>query len=214
MIVQVILAAGASTRMGRPKPLLPFDGQPLLTRMIGEATQSRVDRIVVVLGHDAEKIQREASTDGATIVINDDHADGQTGSLQAAVRSLPAEAEALVNLPVDYPGVTRAEIDVVVDAFRRQPLPARHSIVTTLHAGRRGRPTLFARRHFDEILALRADEPARSLLDRHEQQILEVAVDNAHVLRDMDTPDDYRFWTAAIGREGSDRRQPRKESGS
>jgi molybdenum cofactor cytidylyltransferase len=198
MIAHVILAAGASQRMGRPKPLLPFGGCSLIERAIQEARAARVDPVLVVLGHDAEQILSEADLGGAQVIVNPNPDAGQTGSLQAAVRSLPAEAEAFVNLPVDFPGVGREEIDAVVAAWSRRDPSTATRIVTAAYHGRLGRPTLFARETFGAILALAADAPVRELVETETARI-DVEIGHTRILRDMDTPRDYRHWLHELG---------------
>ncbi len=191
MIVQVLLAAGLSSRMGRSKPLLDFGGEPLLARMVAMASRSRVDEILVVLGHEADRIRETIDLRSVTVVVNERYERGQTTSLQAAVAALPAAARAFVNLPVDYPLVTERDIDLLIEAYETRP-PGGATVFTAAHQGKRGRPTLFDRTHFPEILALGPDEPTRSLLSKHASAVREIEVDNPSILTDMDTPDDYQ----------------------
>lgn len=176
--------------MKSPKPLLDFGGTPLLALLLEECRQSLVDSIIVVLGHDREKISENIDLAGITTVINPDYQKGQTSSLQCALRALDPETEAFVNLPVDHPLVTRKEIDALVTAYRRRNGEAK--IFLPLYAQQEGRPVLFDSSLRDEILVLSADEPARSVIERFRKYVCHVPVDNPYTMKDMDTPQDYR----------------------
>lgn len=190
MIEQVILAAGLSSRMGDLKPLLEFDGQPLLGRLLAECLGSRVDAVIVVLGHRSEEILDAVDLSDAKVVINPDYRSGQTSSLQAAIRAVEPGTRAFLNLPVDHPLVTRREIDTLVDAYRNDPDPT--AILVPDFHGREGRPILFASMYREAILELEPAEPSRSVLERFASVVHRVPISNPHTMRDMDTPEDYR----------------------
>ncbi len=211
-IVHVLLAAGASRRMGRPKGLLAFGEGTLIEHRLAASLASRVDETLVVLGHDADRLapiverfaNEHASASRIRCVTNPRPDDGQTTSTQCAVRALPDDAVAFVNSPLDYPGVTAADIDHVIDAWRSHSAGNRPSIATARHDGRRGRPTLFARACFAELLALAPDASVRALLERDPARVLDVDSPNPYILDDMDTPDDYREWLERLGLSGAE----------
>src|SRR5689334_19717727 len=90
MLIAIVLAAGESSRMGRPKALLPFQGKTFIDAIVAALTNSRVGRIVVVLGHNAEEMARRIEHLPVTIVVNPDYKQGQLSSLQTAIRHLNA----------------------------------------------------------------------------------------------------------------------------
>ena len=190
MITQIILAAGLSSRMGSPKPLLDFDGVPLLALLLAECRRSLVDQVMVVLGHEWERISERIDLSGVAVAVNENYRSGQTGSLQCGLRMLDKRTQAFLNLPVDHPLVTHEEIDAIVKAYRSQPTGA--AIVVPVFQGREGRPVLFDRALREEILALRPDEPVKSILQKHRNTVRHVAVENPFTMTDVDTPQQYR----------------------
>ncbi|MEE8349011.1 MAG: nucleotidyltransferase family protein [Acidobacteriota bacterium] len=190
MITQIILAAGLSSRMKTSKPLLDFGGKPLLFRLLEECRRSTVNEIVVVLGHEREKIEEKVDLSGVRVVVNDQYRQGQTGSFQCALRSLNPETRAFLNLPVDHPLVTRREIDALVQAYGKRPSEAR--IFIPEFEGQPGRPVLFDREVAPEILALKAENPVNGVIRKYERAAFRVPVNNPYIMKDMDTPEDYQ----------------------
>lgn len=190
MIVQILLAAGLSSRMKRLKPLLEFEGMPLLARLLTECRNSLVDSILVVLGHQEEIIRRAIDFSGVEVVSNPDYRKGQTGSLQAALRKLSPATEAFLNLPVDHPLVTREEIDALVRAYRERRTAEKIFVPTC--DGQAGRPVLFDIALRDEILALGHQQPVQGLLRDLAPAVHPVPIRNPHTMKDMDTPEDYQ----------------------
>ncbi len=190
MITQIILAAGLSSRMGSLKPLLDFDGRPLLGRLLDECRRSLVDVVVVVLGHRSEEIFDAVDLGDVNVVINHDYMNGQTSSLQAALRRLHPNTRAFLNLPVDHPLVTSRDIDALVEACRGCADP--FTIGAPAYQGRLGRPLLFGRGFRDVILELAPGQPVHSVLERFGSRLRRVSVDNPYTMKDMDTPDEYR----------------------
>jgi molybdenum cofactor cytidylyltransferase len=183
-ISPLILAAGASTRMGRHKALLVVGGLPALGRAIAVCRAAGLGRPVVVLGALAEAIRPAAR--GARVVVNRRWARGQTSSLKAGLRALPSSARAFLLYPVDFPLITPAVVRSLVAARERTG----KAIVIPSHAMRRGHPVLFDAALRREFLALGDGEPARRVVDAEPRRIAYVAAPAA-VLRDMDTPGDY-----------------------
>ncbi len=201
MITQIVLAAGLSTRMKTSKPLLDFGGMPLLTRLLEECRRSAVDEIVVVLGHEKAKIQEQVDLSGVRVVANDQYRKGQTSSFQCALRNLNAGTKAFLNLPVDHPLVTRREIDALVEAYRSRESQAK--IFIPEFEGRPGRPVLFDRDLAIEILALDSEDPVHGIIKQYQKDVARVPVENPYIMKDMDTPEDYReclgLWEESRG---------------
>jgi len=114
MINAIILAAGASQRMGKPKPLLRFEDKTFLEQIISVLKLSDVDRITVVLGAKAETIKKSIELSGTSIVINEDYERGQLSSLIVAIENAPEETEAILVCLVDNPFITKAVVNQII----------------------------------------------------------------------------------------------------
>lgn len=189
MLAGIILAAGASRRMGRPKAMLPYRGETFLNRLIrvgGEVA----DRIIVVVGPPyAEQIRNHAIA-GAFFATNPAPERGQLSSLQIALATLPPDADGFFFIPVDCPAVTEETVCSLADAFaRRDP----QTLFVIPHYGdRRGHPVFAAMSIASEFLALPAEAQAREVVHRHVSQTLYVDVDDPGILADIDDPAAYQ----------------------
>jgi len=205
MIGAIILAAGESRRMGFPKALLPYgfiegaqgaEGPEttFLAHLLDVMNRSRAEPIVVVLGHDAERIRSSvapASWGRARPVLNDGYREGMLTSVLAglaAVEESPVEG-ALI-LPVDHPDVSVEIVDLLIDRYLERHPP----ILLPVHRGRRGHPVLFSRAVFDEIRRAPDSVGARQVVWDHQGDLLEVEVSDPGIGRDVDTPGDYRSF--------------------
>jgi molybdenum cofactor cytidylyltransferase len=196
----VILAAGASRRMGRPKLLLPLGGRPLLQHPLDAAAASRLDEIVLVLGADAAEVLdaiRLPDRPPVRVAVHPDPSAGPGASLRRGLRGADARAVAAAILLGDQPGVTGPLIDRVTAAFLAAEAPVVRPVYCVSH-GRRvpGHPVVVARRIWREAERLRGDEGMRGLLARRPEWLLEVPVEGEPP-GDVDTPDDYRSLRTA-----------------
>ncbi len=198
----IVLAAGASTRMGRPKQLLPLAGAPLLQHVLDQAAASCLDEVIVVLGHRAEEVWpalRVPSGRRLRLAVNPDYAQGLSTSLCAGLRSASPRAIAAAVLLGDQPGVTPALIDRVAAAFRAGDSPVVRPVYR--RAGRRpvpGHPVVLARSVWPEVDALTADEGVRALLAAHPDWLLVVPLDEEPPA-DIDTMEDYQRVVGGAG---------------
>jgi len=189
MIAAVVLAAGASTRMGTPKLLLPLRGKSILRHITETALASRTDAVVVVLGAHAEQLRGEVEGTGANVVINPDWQEGLSASIRVGVEaasSLSEDLEAVILLLADQPLVTAETIDTLIQRFRATG----KAIVASAYAGTLGPPVLFARPLFLELLTLEGDRGAKEVFERYPGQIEAIPVPDGAV--DIDTQEDYR----------------------
>ena len=191
MIIAVVLAAGESSRMGRAKAFLPFQGKTFIEAIVGALKQSKVGEIVVVLGHHAEEMKQRIEHLPVTIVINRDYKNGQLSSLQAAIRHLSTSPHAidgiLVHL-VDHPYLNPALVDRMIESF----YAARKLIVVPRHLAKRGHPVIFSASLFDELLQAPLNQGAKAVVNSHRAETLELDTDNAGIAIDIDTPEEYR----------------------
>lgn len=192
MIIGVVLAAGRSRRMGAPKPLLAVDEQEsFLEHVIAALRDGGCHDVCVVVGPEHDAAAREIGEAvwdaGANRLINPFSDAQQVDSLRVAIRSLPPEAHAIIETPVDFPRIQATTVRSLIDAFGRSQAP----VVVPTYAGRHGHPTLFARSVWPELLADPLPEGARTVVHAHRGDLLEVTVDDAGILLDVDTPEDY-----------------------
>ena len=190
MIFAVVLSAGESSRMGRPKALLPIDGQTFIERIVAALKQSGIERIIVVLGFNAEEMRREIEHLPVEIVVNQDYQQGQLSSLQVALRRLNSEKDCdaiLVHL-VDHPYLSAAVVNRMIDRYRE----SKNCIVIPKYRGKRGHPVLFDRSLFSELLAAPIDQGAKAVVNAHRDQTLEIDTEDIGVTLDIDTPELYR----------------------
>jgi molybdenum cofactor cytidylyltransferase len=185
----VVLAAGASTRMGRPKQLLPVAGRPLLQHVVDAALASSLDEVIVVLGHRADEIEAALDLVGrARAVANPDFAEGQITSLRCGVAAANAAARAVAILLGDQPSLRSEAIDDMVAAFLAAGARAARPVYTDA-GGRPGHPVLLAREIFHELESLRGDQGARALFAEQRPDVIEVGVAGEPPV-DIDTPED------------------------
>lgn len=186
-IAGVLLAAGTASRLGRTKQLLPFRGSTLLGRAMENAAASDLDELIVVLGHDADRIMQSLDFSGVKTVINPDYSKGQGASLAKGLEAVSPSCAGALFLLADQPLVTPDMINRLIKAFQDSGAP----LVIPFYRGNRGNPVLVARSLFPRLLSLSADTGARSLFDEYKASILRVEFDTDAVLVDVDTVQDY-----------------------
>jgi molybdenum cofactor cytidylyltransferase len=187
VIWAIVLAAGESSRMGRQKLLLPFGDTTVAGAVVRAAQASRAERVLVVVGADRAAVRAGLGPLGAPFAVNAHYQLGMLSSIQAGVKALPEKARATVIVLGDQPFLAPRVIDEVIEAYR----VSRKGIVVPTFQRRRGHPVLIDLKYRDEILALDPVEGLRALMIAHADEILEVEVGDANILRDLDTPEDY-----------------------
>jgi molybdenum cofactor cytidylyltransferase len=184
----VILAAGASTRMGTPKQLLSLDGRPLVVRAVEAALASQAWPVVVVLGAHAEKIRPVLARLPVLLADSPAWAEGMAASIRAGMTTLRQFSRALDGALValcDQPAFSAAVIAQLVAAQRTTG----RSIVAAHYSGRQGAPALFLREHFETLAHLTGEEGARALLNGDPSRV--ASVDLPALAVDLDTPADF-----------------------
>lgn len=184
----IVLAAGRSSRLGRPKQLLLLGGEPLLRHVILRALNSKLAELIVVLGYEAENIAQAVGVLGQRTVVNPDYLQGQSTSVRAGLAAIDPRADAVIFLLGDQPGIESSVIDRLIEQFAETSA----LIVQPSYDGQPGNPVLFARRLFPELAAVTGDEGARSLIRRYQSAVSLVPV-NSPTPQDIDTEDDYRL---------------------
>lgn len=188
MIAGIILAAGASSRMGTPKALLDYRGETFvgrLIRVLGACCQP----VIVVLGYHAD-VMREQVPAAARVVINPDPSRGQLSSLQTGLAALPADVGGFAFIPVDSPAVAEDTVAALARAFeQRKPETL---FVIPRQSGKRGHPVFAARSVAAEFLALPPTAEAREVVHAHVDRTEYVDVDDSGIFTDVDDPEAYR----------------------
>jgi molybdenum cofactor cytidylyltransferase len=192
MIAAVVLSAGESRRMGSPKALLPLASATFIEHIVSCLRQTRVDRVVVVIGHHAEEIRSKASHLAVAWVVNEDYAKGQLSSLIAAIRHLEesdgARVDGILVHLVDHPFVNPKLIDEMIERF----YDSKKLIVVPRYGEKRGHPVIFSRALFPELLAAPLEEGAKRVVRAHRDETLVIDTEDEGVTVDIDTQDEYR----------------------
>ncbi|MEM7117698.1 MAG: selenium cofactor biosynthesis protein YqeC [Chloroflexota bacterium] len=188
-ITAVILAAGLGSRMGQAtKQLLPWGETTVLGQTICNVQQTAVTDMVVISGHEADKIEAVTAEARVRTVYNPDYATGEMlSSLKTAVRHLPDNCDAILVMLADQPMVLPETLNQLLDAFAQTPA----DLMAPTYQGKRGNPVLIGRHYFAELLALSPDEAPRTLLQRHADKLQLVPVASDSILRDLDRVEDY-----------------------
>jgi len=186
-LAAVVLAAGRSTRMGGPNKLLAdVGGKPMVRIAAEQALASKARPVVVVTGHQRERVEAALSGLPVTFVHNPDFADGLSTSLKAGVAALPQDVDGAIVCLGDMPHVDASLIDRLLAAF--DPERGALVVVPTI-GGKRGNPVVWSRRFFPELAQLEGDVGARHLIASYPEAVAEVPVSGNAALLDIDTPD-------------------------
>jgi len=185
----VVLAAGMSSRMGETKQLLRLGENTLLGQVLENVRSSRVKDIVLVLGHEAEKIRERISTENLTVVTNESYQQGMGTSLRTGLAALPPGVNAALIVLADQPFIRPKTLDLLMDQYMR----SNAQIVIPTYKGFRGNPVLLDRSVFSEVMALTGDIGCRAIFGNHLERIVKFPVEDIGILLDMDSKDDFEL---------------------
>ena len=183
----VLTAAGESTRMGRPKPLLPWRGTTLIEYQVDSLFQAGISQIVVVLGHESAAVARFVDERSTRRVVNESYRNGRTGSIKTGLAAVDTDADAVLFLGVDQPR-TPDLIRQIVEAHTQ-----RNALITSpRYQGRGGHPLVFSMSLREELASTSEEnQGVREVFRRHHDEVNEVEIDDPMVRLDLNTPDDY-----------------------
>lgn len=191
----VVLAAGASSRMGEPKGLLQVRGKTVLLRMTTALQSLGFSPICVVVGADAPSYAAQVPRSGFEYVVNDRWPQGRTSSVKAGLRAVHADRKGALVWPVDHPFVSRQTVRQVLDTARRTG----HAWVVPVHSGQRGHPPLVGPEAARAVLEFGDDEPLHAFPRDHPDDVLEVEVADPGIHLNVDTPEDLEKALLAMG---------------
>src|SRR2546421_9512953 len=185
MLAAVILSGGASSRMGSPKALLPYQGRPFLEHLLEVTSHRNIGVRRVVLGAHAEPIAKAIQLKADEIVINEDWEKGQLSSIQAALRSLPPGTDGILLCLIDHPLISTALVQELIEQFYKNKSP----IVLPLYEGRRGHPVIFSAALYDELLHAPLETGARAVVWAHKGEIDEVRTNEEGCVLNLNDPE-------------------------
>ena len=187
MLSAILLAAGESKRMGKPKQLLPFGQSTLLEQAIDNLLNSAVDEIIVVLGYKVEEVKKTIAVKPVKMVVNPNYRQGISTSIMAGLSLVKSQAQAVMLDLGDQPSVDSQTINRLIEEFYNHD----RGIAIPTYRGMRGHPIIFAIKYKPKLLGLRGDIGGREIIKHHPDDVLEVAIDSASVISDIDTREDY-----------------------
>ena len=193
-VAAILLAAGESTRMGRPKSLLNWHGQALIEYQVREMLAGGADRVIAVLGHGADEVRPLAIQAGAQVVVNEQFREGRAGSIREGARAIPDVTSTIIVLNVDQPR-TRDLISLLLRQHR-----AHNGLITVPSFERHaGHPLILSVTLLGELSEVEDEtEGLRAVVRRHAQGRIFVPVNDPSVLLDLNHPSDYEAAIEAL----------------
>jgi molybdenum cofactor cytidylyltransferase len=190
MLSAIVLAAGMSTRMGQNKLLLDFKNKPLIAHAVDTLLRSEVDEIIVVLGHEAEKVQEILRGKQVTLVRNFDYREGLSSSVRAGMQAVSRQTDGIMVYLADQPLLEPADVNRIVRAFIHAK-QVNKSIVIPFFDGQRGNPVLLDSSYREVILGVVGDVGCKGVIKRYPDKVFVIEMENDHVVRDVDNMAEY-----------------------
>lgn len=188
-IYGVVLAAGLSRRMGTAKQLLPFGSKTVLQTVVDVLLTLDLVEVIVVLGHEAERVRESLDDRAVRCCVNADYQAGMFSSVCCGIRAIPEHADGMLLALGDQPHIDAHVGAAVVDAYQKGDV----GLVIPTWDGKRGHPALIdLKRYRSEILSLSGTEGLKPVMRGHEDDTLTLQVTDAGILRDLDTQEDYQ----------------------
>ena len=192
------MAAGESIRFGKPKQLLKLKNKYLIEWVLDAALGSRLKKIFLVLGHEHQKILQALGTKAQhprlQVVVNHQYEQGQSISLQTGVLKIRDIFPSVMFLLGDQPMVKSETIDFFLNQFWSSD----KDICVPVHRGKKGNPTIFSQRFYQQLSQIEGDIGARNIIQSFPDQVLQVDIDNPLFFFDIDTPEDFNKLTSLI----------------
>jgi molybdenum cofactor cytidylyltransferase len=196
MLSAIVLAAGMSTRMGQNKLLLVFKGKPLIARAVDTLLASEIDEVIVVLGNEADKVREKLHGRKVRLIENPDFREGLSSSVRVGVTAVSRQADGIMVYLADQPLLEPADVNRILRAFAHAK-EAGKSIVVPFFDKQRGNPVLLDSSYRDAILGVVGDVGCKGVIKRYPDQVFVVQMESDHVIRDMDTIEEYEAVLAS-----------------
>lgn len=188
MIWALVLAAGESKRMGKPKLLLPFREKTVIESVLQSVLESKVSDILVVLGSGWKKIKEKIQYYPVKIIVNMNFRKGMLSSVQLGFNSMPDKAKAALVLLGDQPAIPPSVINTVIDAYHASG----KGIIIPVYKKERGHPVLIDLKYREKVMLLNPEIGLRGLVYNNPQDTTEIPVKTPNILRDINTVEDYK----------------------
>lgn len=198
MISAILLAAGESKRMGKLKQLMPLGEKSILEHSLDSLIRSKVGEVILVVGREAEAVMKKVAARPVMITVNPDYRQGMSTSIARGLDSVNDSAGAVMLALADQPFIDSRVINRLIDEFDTH----NKGIVVPVYKGRRGHPIIFAIKYKDELLGLKGDTGGKEIIDRHPDDILEVAVDSEDIYIDIDDMKSYQREKSKLEKRG------------
>jgi molybdenum cofactor cytidylyltransferase len=190
MIAAIVPAAGMSTRMGRNKLLLAFEGKALIAQAVDTLLESEVDEIIVVLGHEADKVKEKLRGKQVTFVENSNYRQGMGTSIRAGLGAVSSGATAIMIYLADQPLLEPEDVNRLIGAFAEAREQGKSIVVPFFH-GQRGNPVILDSSYKEAILEVVGEVGCKRVIKRNPDKVLVVEMETDHVVRDVDRIEDY-----------------------
>ena len=191
MTTALVPAAGMSTRLGRNKLLLSFKGKPLIAHAVDTLLASAVNPIVIVLGHEADQVRAAVGERRVIFVENREYREGLGSSIRTGLAAIPVSTDAIMIYLPDQPLLEPGDVNFLIRAFVEAG-KTNKSIVVPLFRGQRGNPVIIDSSYQTSILAMAGETGCRRVIKQNPDQVLTVEMETDHVVRDVDTADEYQ----------------------
>jgi len=188
MIWAMILAAGESKRMGKPKLLLPYGEKTIIETIVETVVSSNVENTLIILGSDREKIEEKIKNSPVKIVYNRDFRSGMLSSVQCGFKAVPEETRAVLVVLGDQPKISADVINKLIDAYKSTG----KGIVLPVYKKERGHPVLIDVKYGEEVENLSHEVGLRGTVYNHPEDILEVDIETPSIFQDIDDESDYK----------------------
>ena len=187
VVSAILLAAGESKRMGKPKLLLPFGNSTILEQAIDNLLNSRVDEVIAVVGDRAQEMIKRLANRPVKVAINPDYGKGMSTSIVRGLSLVDNSALAIMLVLADQPLIDSNTINRLIKAFFNN----KKGIVIPVYQGRKGHPIIFSTKYKGALLGLKGDVGGKQIIKKHPNDTLEVAVNTQSITTDIDTMDNY-----------------------
>lgn len=187
-IVGVLLAAGSSSRMGQPKQLLSFKGQPMINHMVTKLEVLELEEIFVVLGAFQDQIQSVISSANVSIISNSRWAEGMGTSVRIGMKEALArhsDLDGILYILVDQPYLTSVFLKKLIEAFK----VFKSDLIASKYNDLESVPALFGKAYFEELISLEGDKGARKIIRSHAAKVYAISFEGGQY--DLDTPQDW-----------------------